>query len=338
MSLARSPGDGLRVAVAGAGWVSQHHLRGWARVPSATVVAICDPDRARAASRAADFGIEAVHASAATMLDTIRPDALDICAPPDVHAQLCALAAERGIPTLCQKPLASSLREAQAIAANAAGRMRLMVHENWRFRAPYRKVRGWLREHRIGELTAYRLRVASAGLLPDGDGNLPSLVRQPLLARLPRLAIGELLIHHLDVTRFLLGPMSVVSATIAHECAAVAGDTSARIVLETRSGVSAIVSSTYCDPSAPPVNVDALRIEGGDGTIAFDGTMLVLDSGQPETVVFDPAAVYADSYASAIAHFASGVLTDAPFETSVEDNLHTLELVEAAYRAAGTTR
>lgn len=91
-----------------------------------------------------------------------------------------------------------------------------------------------------------------------------------------------------------------------------------------------------CDPAAPPVAVDELRVEGSEGSITFDGVSLVLASGKGETAIFDPAVVYADSYASAIAHFASGVLTGVPFETSVDDNLRTLELVEDAYRLAGS--
>ncbi|MGH8223721.1 MAG: Gfo/Idh/MocA family oxidoreductase [Woeseiaceae bacterium] len=42
----------LRVAVAGAGWVSAHHLRAWRTLSGVDAVAICDPDPARAAARA----------------------------------------------------------------------------------------------------------------------------------------------------------------------------------------------------------------------------------------------------------------------------------------------
>jgi predicted dehydrogenase len=43
----------LRVALAGAGMVSRHHLIAWSRVPAARVVAVADPDRARAVYSAA---------------------------------------------------------------------------------------------------------------------------------------------------------------------------------------------------------------------------------------------------------------------------------------------
>ena len=47
------------------------------------------------------------------------------------------LAAQRGLPVLCQKPLAPALQEAIELAAEVKDQTRLMVHENWRFRGYY---------------------------------------------------------------------------------------------------------------------------------------------------------------------------------------------------------
>jgi D-apiose dehydrogenase len=325
----------LRVALAGAGWVSAHHLRGWRTVPAARVVAVCDHDIARARARATEFDIPEVFSDTGEMLAALSPDALDIVAPPDVHAALCACATAHGIPALCQKPLAPTLAAAQAIAAAATGRIRLMVHENWRFRAPYRRVRAWLQQGRIGTLATFRLHAASAGLLPDAHARLPALVRQPLLATLPRLAIGELLIHHLDVSRWLLGPLRVTSCRTGRVCREVAGEDSAVIELASASGVAAEVSGTFTDYNAAATPTDSLEIVGSAGRIRFDGRLLELAGEQPECVEYDPDLVYEDSYAATIRHFADALRSGAPFETAPEDNLQTLLLVEDAYRAAG---
>ena len=275
-------------------------------------------------------------ADAAAMLDAVRPDALDICAPPDAHAALCELAAARGIATSCQKPLAPTLEEARRIVEAAVGRVRLMVHENWRFRAPYRQTMAWLRGGAIGGIRAYRLRAASAGLLRDVNGCLPALLRQPLLARLPRLTIGELLIHHLDVTRWLLGELEVVAARTTHACADVAGEDSAVIDLRTADGTAIEVEGSFSDAAAGLAVRDELRIDGALGSITFDGTSLCMVGQRRDARTYDPHTVYADSYAATIAHFASAVAGNTEFETSGEDNLNTLLLVEEAYRHAGT--
>ena len=47
-------------------------------------------------------------------------------------------------------------------------------------------------------------------------GGFPDLVRQPFMAHEKRLMIAEVLIHHLDVVRWLCGPLRLVAARTAH--------------------------------------------------------------------------------------------------------------------------
>ena len=48
----------LRVALAGAGMISWHHLTAWRRLgPEIELVALCDPDAGRAEDRAREFGV-----------------------------------------------------------------------------------------------------------------------------------------------------------------------------------------------------------------------------------------------------------------------------------------
>src|SRR6185437_8369049 len=140
----------LKVALAGAGMISHYHLLAWSRLAEeVSLVAICDPDLARARHRAGEFGIAAAYATAEEMLAGEAIDALDIASPRETHAALVELAAERGIDVLCQKPLTPTLDEATALVRRLGGTTRLMVHENWRFRPWYRQLASWLR---AGEL------------------------------------------------------------------------------------------------------------------------------------------------------------------------------------------
>ena len=137
----------LRIGMIGAGWVTAHHLEGWrALADRAAVVAICDPDAAAVAARAEAFGIAGRFASAEAMLDGAELDALDICSPRETHAAMVGLGAARGLAVMCQKPLAPTLAAAEALVAAVGGAVPLMVHENWRFRPYYRRLREWLDE------------------------------------------------------------------------------------------------------------------------------------------------------------------------------------------------
>lgn len=323
----------LRVAMAGAGFASGLHLAGWKRIANAEVVAICDPDEAKAGARAREFGIPHVFDDASVMLDAMRPDAIDIVTSLAAHVALCIAAADRGAHILCQKPLAATLAEAQSLALTIGDRVRLMVHENWRFRAQYRKIKQWLDAGELGEPIVCSLQVRAAGLIADSAGNRPQLVRQAFIATLDRFMIAEVLIHHLDVLRWLLGPLTVVAARIGNACAAVRGETQAVILLE-GGGCVATLDGCYLAAGATPTPSDRMELIGTRGTALFEGTNVRLDGERSETVDVDLVTGYGDSYAAAIEHFATALATDQPFETSAQDNLATLALVEAAYVAA----
>src|SRR5262245_10069991 len=197
----------LRIGLAGAGMISAFHLTAWSRARGAAVVAIADPLGDRAEARAREFGVAAVHTDTEQMLARERLDAVDIAAPLEQHEALVRLCARHGVAAMCQKPLAHPLDAARALVGEVKDRIRLMVHENWRFRPYYRQVRTWLAEGRLGRVQQCFLRTFSSGLVRDASGQMPALVREPGLRTSPLLAIGTLLIHHLDVARALLGPL-----------------------------------------------------------------------------------------------------------------------------------
>ncbi len=323
----------LRVAIAGAGWVSQHHLGAWNSLRNAEVVAICDPQLARAKTRAHEFGIASVFTDAAEMLDATRPDALDIAAPVEMHGALCRLAAERGVHILCQKPLAATLEEAQQTVAAVASRVRMMVHENWRFRPQYRQIRRWLDEGALGEPLACAMRVRSSGLLPDAAGRYAQIERQPFFATLPRLLIGELLVHHLDVVRWLLGPLTVLAARTGTACKAVRGEDRALILL---GGAlrTAVVDGNLAAAGTPSQPRDQFELIGTRGAAYFDADEVRLAGAREEALQIDADAAYRASYSGAIGHFVASLASGARFETDPSDNLQTLALVEQAYAMA----
>jgi predicted dehydrogenase len=319
-----------RVALAGAGMVSRHHLLAWSRVPGARVVAVADPDGPRAEARAAEFGIAGVFTDADAMLRTVRPDALDIAAPVGVHAELCRLAAAHRVAILCQKPLCPTLRDAEALAAEIGAAVPFMVHENWRFRLPYRQARAWISQGAIGRIVSARLSFASSGLL----GDRPALARQPFLAGLPRLIVFELLVHHLDVLRSLCGELTVRGAVLAQAAPAIAGEDTASVLLATMPGAPVVCTGTMAASDAPPIGQDGLEILGTKGGIRFDGSRLTLEGPRPEAHSWDPDEIYQSGYDACLAHFTAVLRGGGPFETGPEDNLRTLQLVEAAYSAA----
>jgi predicted dehydrogenase len=325
----------MRVGAIGAGMVSRHHQIAWAKLrPDVQVVAIADPMAENAASRAAEFDIPRTYTSAAAMIDAEQLDAIDIAAPREHHAALVRLGVARGLAVLCQKPLAPTLAEAEALVADTEG-ARLMVHENWRFRRYYRDAASWLTAGTIGDVQQCQITLLTSGLLPDADGARPALVRQPFFLHERRLLVNEVLIHHLDTLRVLLGPLQVTAARLGRSFADMAGEDNAVIFMRAGSGAAVVLLGNLAAPGFPATQADELLVLGTTGTIRLNGNRLERCGKAPEFREYDMAACYQGAYDATIAHFVNAVRTGQPFETTPQDNLLTLRLVEDAYRLSG---
>ncbi len=331
-------GPKLRIGLIGAGMVSEHHLKAWAAIDEAQVVAIADPTRERAEARADAFGIAATYDDARRMLAEQSCDAVDIAAPVDRHGLLCRTAADAGAAILCQKPLAARSEEARAIVDAVGARVRFMVHENWRFRSSYRQIKAWLDVGSIGRVESVRLSVTSSGLLRDGEGRYPALLRQPFLAKLPRLLVFEVLIHHIDVLRWLFGPLRVESARLSRQCPAVLGEDSAEIDFGTADSRQVRLAACLTDPLAPAHISDHLTITGDEGSITLADTRLSLEGARAEAHAWDLSSLYHSAFDGALRHFVTRLAKGEPFETEAADNIAVLRLVEEVYRAAGRAR
>jgi D-apiose dehydrogenase len=326
----------LGIALAGAGAISHYHLVAWSREKRAEVVAVCDPDIARARARAEQAGAARVYARLEDALADGGIDAADIASPRATHAALVELAADRGIPALCQKPLARSLAEAEALAAQVAGSARVMVHENWRFRPWYRLAREWLDRGLLGSLQQADMATLSSGMLSNETGERPLLVRQPYMLTERRLMIADVLIHHLDVLRWLFGPLSVLDARMANTLPGlVIGETLAVIFLKTGTGAPITLRGSMVAHGAPVRTGDRLEAMGAAASIHLDVTTLSLLGREARRQRFEFEPSYQQSFDSAVSHFVDCLADGRPFETDITDNLETLRLVENAYAAAG---
>jgi predicted dehydrogenase len=328
----------VTVALAGAGMISHFHLNAWRKLGNrARVVAIADPDRAAAARRAQEFGIPKVYADLDALFAAEQVDALDVLSPRETHAAWVEAAAARGLPVLCQKPMTPTLAQSEALVRRVAGKHRLMIHENWRFRPWYRELKGWLDAGELGTIAMARLSMINSGLLPDpATGKRFQLERQPFFATEPRLLIAESLIHQIDVMRWLCGELHVIACRAANTVPdVVVGETFADLFMENAAGAPVTVTGNIAAPGHPPRVPDRLEIVGSKASVLFDDDTLTLLGPAPRRQRYDRDAGYQASFDAVIAHFVECLDSGAPFETDPHDNLQTLRLVEHAYWAAG---
>ncbi len=104
----------LRVGVVGVGHLGQHHARILASLPDVELVAVVDSRPEQAQTIADKFGTRAV-ADYHELLGRI--DAVSIAVPTVLHREVAGTFLARGIPTLVEKPLASTLAEAELLVS-----------------------------------------------------------------------------------------------------------------------------------------------------------------------------------------------------------------------------
>ncbi len=354
----------LRGAMLGTGAISYHHLVAWQRIPGVAIVALCNRTIEKARQRAAQFGIDQAHVYSdhEALLDNEDLDFVDIATAPSVHRAQVEAAAARGVPIICQKPLAPTLADALAMAevCQKAGVL-LSVNENWRWRAWYRQVKRLLDAGRIGQVRYVRVTAHYNATLPRPDGEpLPLFTTQAYTQTMPRLILFEWGVHLIDTLRLLFGEVDWVFSHMDKVSPLCAGEDRAFVVLgygEVLANIDISWASVVAEHL--PSVLDDMVIEGDEGTIAlvpnqghgdlisitdWRGTNLVRPGerriGSPyRTTVFpahdgDTAAAYQASYDAAQGHFIECLRAGREPETVAADNLKTLRALFAAYDSA----
>ncbi len=105
----------VSVAIVGAGRMGRNHLKGLQSIPDVRVVGIADVRREAASDLAGQVGAEAF-TDYQQMLAMLNPDAVYFCTPASDHREQVAFAADAGINVFVEKPLASNVQDAFAIA------------------------------------------------------------------------------------------------------------------------------------------------------------------------------------------------------------------------------
>jgi predicted dehydrogenase len=113
----------FKVGIVGYGWAASAHIEAFREVNGASVAAICSRRKLNAAELEQKHGLPLkAYTDFQAMLADPEIDAIDICTPPSLHADLAIAAADTGKHVLLEKPIAMSyadcLRVEQAIQRN----------------------------------------------------------------------------------------------------------------------------------------------------------------------------------------------------------------------------
>ncbi|MEM7538402.1 MAG: Gfo/Idh/MocA family oxidoreductase [Chloroflexota bacterium] len=123
--------------VIGTGILGNQHAKVYQRMADAELVAVCDLDETRAKEAAETYQAQTYYTDYQDLLNNPDVQAVSIATPDFAHTKIAVAAAQAGKHILCEKPLATTVEEAQTIvdAAEQAG-VKLMVDFHNRVNPP----------------------------------------------------------------------------------------------------------------------------------------------------------------------------------------------------------
>ena len=331
-----------RGGMIGAGAWSDIQLTAWDGAPNVRIVALADRHPERRGPVVERFGIDLGFDDFETMLDQGDLDFVDICTRPYSHAQLTKLAADRGLPILCQKPFCASLEEALEVVGYCQERgVRLMINENFRWQVWYRKAKEILDSGVLGRVFTATLRRRARFTWPHFSNE------QAYLADMPHLAVYELGVHFLDTFRYLFGDPTLLFARLHHVSPHMRGEDVEVITLGFPE-MTGIINHSWASVMVPGLdkpdstNIDDLKrmpaprleIDGMEGTLVLrsDNTMHLFTDDEHEMWRF-AGNERPKAHIAAQQHFIDCLESGEEFETSGADYLRTMALVYAAYQS-----
>jgi len=145
-----------RIAIIGTGNISHNHIQGYLEFPDrCQIVALVDiyPEKAEEKKKHYGLANAKVYSNHQDILNDPSIDVFDICTPPYVHAAISIDALNAGKHVLCEKPMAASLQECDAMinAAKSSGKTLSIIAQN-RFTDAFWRLKKVLESNQIGKI------------------------------------------------------------------------------------------------------------------------------------------------------------------------------------------
>lgn len=206
----------LQLGLVGSGFIGVAHANAIEailneKLVSAEFVSVCDANGEKAKAIAESFGAKEYCSDPLTLIDAGKIDTIFICTPTKFHPELVEAAAKRGLNIFCEKPLARSLKEAQAMHRTVAETgVKNQVGLVLRFSPVY---------HTISQLMAHPSLGRPMAVIFRDDQYFPirGIYGSTWRSDADVAGSGALLehsIHDVDILRWLFGDIASIRGTI----------------------------------------------------------------------------------------------------------------------------
>lgn len=313
----------VRFGLVGAGAIAQAYAQAFTQTTAAKLVAVAD-SRREAAERMADAAKCQAFTDAESMADAVELDAVLVCTPPSTHRDVCCALLERGIHVLCEKPLAISSADAEAMIAAAEARsLHFTMASKFRYVADVQKAKELIANGTIGEVVLFEnVFTGRVDMSTRWNSN-------------PEIAGGGVLIdngtHSVDVARFCLGELAEVQAMEGNRIQLLPVEDTAKMFIRSRKGVLGSIDLSWSVSKELPYFI---AVYGSEGTILVGWRESKFRrAGDAEWTVFGAGYDKFAAFRGQIENFAGVVRGEEALVVTPEDALASVQVIEAAYRS-----
>lgn len=332
----------IRWGIAGFGWVARDYMMPGIEASGGRVVAIADPS-ATAQASAMSAGLLA-YEDTETMLAGGGIDALYVATPNNLHLAPVRAAAAANVPVLCEKPLAATLVQAEALAASVEGCLYGTAFDQ-RHHPAHRTVADAIADGAIGRPVAVRI-VYACWVDPHWSASGQDTSGCNWRAD-PQAAGGgaviDLALHGLDLVHFLLGePLGRLHIDLQRRIHDYAVDDGG--MLSGRTGSDVLFQSHVAYNCAEALPRRRLEVLGEAGLIVAtdtmgqtaggDVTLCCARTGAKTSLAFDAGLSPFTAQATAFAAAVRGQ----PHDFSIARDIRLMRLFDAAYQQALSCR
>lgn len=294
--------------------------------PDTEMVGIADHDPARAQEMARRFGTRAFESYEA-LLETPDLDAVVICSENARHRALTEMAAQAGKHVLCEKPLATSVADGEAmIAACKSAGVQLMTAFPCRYSPVMKRMKAALANGDSGEILAFR--GTNRGRNPGGWFTQKSESGGG--------ATMDHTVHVTDLMRWILqDEVREVYAEMSNNISHQDFDNVGFLSLTFQKGVFATLDASWSRPKTFPTWGDVtLDVVTDRGVVSMDmfSQNLVIYSDKNNNVSWHNWGGNMDD--GLMGAFAKAIAEGSPVPVTGEDGLRAAEVALAAYRSA----
>ncbi len=192
----------IQAGIVGAGFVGPLHLDAVRRLGYADVIGVAQRDETSARQKAAELGLERSYGSYEAMMQDPDIDVVHVCTPNHLHLPVALAAIAAGKHVICDKPLATTAREARQMrdAAEEAGVVHAVTY-NYRFNPMVQQARAMIARGDVGTVRFVHGQYLQDWLLYDTDYSWRVETEKGGAAG----AIGDIGSHWMDTAQFISG-------------------------------------------------------------------------------------------------------------------------------------